>query len=132
MSVVRSGMYVDDYSEFSSTLPAELQRLLSTIRELDERSDVTLNQTREQTKHCTSLPAQSSSKATAEQKDMVEKLKNEIESNQEYIKNLCTEKISLAQEACDLVDCHLEVLDEDLNQFAEDLKQGFYLNRRIR
>eukprot|EP00252_Welwitschia_mirabilis_P013902 TRINITY_DN3077_c0_g1_i2.p1 TRINITY_DN3077_c0_g1~~TRINITY_DN3077_c0_g1_i2.p1 ORF type:complete len:225 (-),score=58.67 TRINITY_DN3077_c0_g1_i2:152-826(-) len=93
------------------------------MRELDGRSHVMLNQTMEQTKHCMILPSQSSSKATGEQKDMVEKLKKEIESNQEYIKNLCTEKILLAQQAYDLVDSHLKRLDEDLNQFAEDLKQ---------
>ncbi|XP_057484933.1 PHD finger protein ING2-like [Actinidia eriantha] len=38
MAIARTGVFVDDYLEYASTLPAELQRLLNTIRELDERS----------------------------------------------------------------------------------------------
>ncbi|KAJ0793548.1 putative inhibitor of growth histone-binding protein [Helianthus annuus] len=38
MAIARTGVFVDDYLEYASTLPAELQRLLNTIRELDDRS----------------------------------------------------------------------------------------------
>jgi hypothetical protein len=38
MAIARTGVYVDDYLEYASTFPAELQRLLNTVRELDERS----------------------------------------------------------------------------------------------
>ncbi|GAB2266797.1 hypothetical protein Dimus_001786 [Dionaea muscipula] len=38
MAIARTGVFVDDYLEYANTLPAELQRLLNTIRELDERS----------------------------------------------------------------------------------------------
>jgi inhibitor of growth protein 4 len=41
MASARTGVFVDDYLEYSSSLPAELQRLLSTMRELDERSQST-------------------------------------------------------------------------------------------
>ncbi|KAM0000288.1 putative ING family protein [Helianthus debilis subsp. tardiflorus] len=38
MAIARTGVFVDDYLEYANTLPAELQRLLNTIRELDDRS----------------------------------------------------------------------------------------------
>lgn len=123
MAIARTGVYVDDYLDYMSTLPAELQRLLSTMRELDERSQMMLSQTREQTKYCLSFPSQSSKKATPEQEEIIEKLRKEIEANQENTLSLSTEKILLSKHAYDLIDSHMKRLDEDLIQFAEDLKQ---------
>ncbi|XP_057864822.1 PHD finger protein ING2 isoform X2 [Cryptomeria japonica] len=113
MAVARTGVYVDDYLDYVSTLPAEIQRLLSTMRELDDRSNMMLNQTREQIRQCLSLPSQSSNKASPEQEETIEKLRKDIEGNQENILNLSTEKL----------ENHMKRLDEDLLQFAEDLKQ---------
>lgn len=59
-------------------------------------------QLREMTKMCLSLP-QHSKKATPEQEGIVEKLRKEIETNQENTISLCTEKVLLAQQAYDLV-----------------------------
>lgn len=123
MAIARTGVYVDDYLDYMSTLPAELQRLLTTMRELDERSQMMLGQTRDQTKYCLSFPSQSSKKATPEQEEMIEKLRKEIEANQENTLSLSTEKVLLAQQAYELIDSHVKRLDEDLSQFAEDLKQ---------
>eukprot|EP00268_Persea_americana_P042490 TRINITY_DN4253_c0_g1_i2.p1 TRINITY_DN4253_c0_g1~~TRINITY_DN4253_c0_g1_i2.p1 ORF type:complete len:225 (+),score=56.28 TRINITY_DN4253_c0_g1_i2:95-769(+) len=124
MAIARTGVFVDDYLEYSSTLPAELQRLLNTMRELDERSQAMINQTRDQTKYCLGLPSQSSKKGNPEEDDAAfEKMGKEIETNQENALSLCTEKVLLARQAYDLIDSHIKRLDEDLNQFAEDLKQ---------
>lgn len=123
MAVARTGVYVDDYLDYASTLPAELQRHLSTMRELDDRSNMMLNQTREQTRQCLSLPSQSSNKASPEQEETIEKLRKDIEANQENILNLSTEKVLLAKHAQDLLENHMKRVDEDLLQFAEDLKQ---------
>eukprot|EP00262_Sarcandra_glabra_P012773 TRINITY_DN3364_c0_g1_i1.p1 TRINITY_DN3364_c0_g1~~TRINITY_DN3364_c0_g1_i1.p1 ORF type:complete len:259 (+),score=46.77 TRINITY_DN3364_c0_g1_i1:139-915(+) len=125
MAIARTGVFVDDYLEYSSTLPAELQRLLSTMRELDERSQTMINQTRDQTRYCLGLPYQGSRKVPLEEDDEAgfEKVRKEIEANQDNALSLCTEKVLLAQQAFDLIDSHVKRLDEDLNQFAEDLKQ---------
>lgn len=140
MAIARTGVYVDDYLEYASTLPAELQRLLNTIRELDERSQSTINQTRQQTKYCLGL-AQSSKKGNnhnnnnnyyysnnnynnnQEDEAAIEKMRKDIEANQDNALSLCTEKVLLARQAYDLIDSHVKRLDEDLNNFAEDLKQ---------
>nr|XP_011467588.1 PREDICTED: PHD finger protein ING2 isoform X1 [Fragaria vesca subsp. vesca]XP_011467592.1 PREDICTED: PHD finger protein ING2 isoform X1 [Fragaria vesca subsp. vesca]XP_011467597.1 PREDICTED: PHD finger protein ING2 isoform X1 [Fragaria vesca subsp. vesca]XP_011467604.1 PREDICTED: PHD finger protein ING2 isoform X1 [Fragaria vesca subsp. vesca] len=120
MAIARTGVYVDDYLEYASTLPAELQRLLNTIRELDERSQSMIHQTRQQTKHCLGF----SQKWNMEEDEAaIEKMRKEIEVNQENAVSLCTEKVLLAKQAYDLIDSHVKRLDEDLNHFAEDLKQ---------
>ncbi|PIA54031.1 hypothetical protein AQUCO_00900538v1 [Aquilegia coerulea] len=122
MAIARTGVYVDDYLEYSSTLPAELQRLLNTMRELDERSQGILNQTRDQTKYC--LTQSSKRMMNPEEDDSaMEKMRKDIEANQENALSLCTEKVLLARQAYDLIDSHVKRLDEDLNNFGEDLKQ---------
>ncbi|KAH7666287.1 ING family protein [Dioscorea alata] len=124
MAIARTGAYVDDYLEYSSTLAPELQRLLSTMRELDERAQGIINQTREQTNDCLRIHSHSSKKVIHEDDETTfEKLKKEIEASQENALSLCTEKVLLARQAYDLIESHVKRLDEDLNQFAEDLKQ---------
>ncbi|KAG6637925.1 PHD finger protein ING2-like [Carya illinoinensis] len=138
MAIARTGVYVDDYLEYASTLPAELQRLLNTIRELDERSQSMINQTGQQTKYCLGLASQSSKKGNSNnscsyyynnnnnsQEDdvAIEKMRKDIDSSQDNALSLCTEKVLLARQAYDLIDSHVKRLDEDLNNFAEDLKQ---------
>ncbi|XP_031381491.1 PHD finger protein ING2-like isoform X1 [Punica granatum] len=126
MAIARTGVYVDDYLEYASTLPAELQRLLNTVRELDGRSQSMINQTRQQTKYCLGLSSQGMKKGNASHEEddaATEKLRKEIEANQDSALCLCTEKVLLARQAFDLIDGHVKRLDEDLNHFAEDLKQ---------
>ncbi|CAN4118402.1 unnamed protein product [Withania somnifera] len=125
MAIARTGVFVDDYLEYSSTLPAELQRLLNTIRELDERSQGIINQTRQQTNYCLGLASQSQGSREYNYVDdeAFEKLRKEIEANQDNALSLCTEKVLLARQAHDIIDSHIKRLDEDLTNFAEDLKQ---------
>ncbi|XP_068650209.1 PHD finger protein ING2-like isoform X2 [Aristolochia californica] len=122
MAIARTGVFVDDYLEYSSTLPAELQRLLSTMGELDVRSQAMINQTRDQTKYCLGLTSQNLKKGNHDE-EAFEKMCKEIEANQENTLSLCTEKVLLARQAYELIDSHVKRLDEDLIQFAEDLKQ---------
>ncbi|XP_004493148.1 PHD finger protein ING2 [Cicer arietinum] len=134
MAIARTGVYVDDYLEYANTLPAELQRLFNTVRELDERSQSMINQTRQQTKYCMGVSSHGSKKgnhnhnynnsyANEDDDASIEKLLKEIEANQDSALSLCTEKVLLARQAYDLIDSHVKRLDEDLNNFAEDLKQ---------
>ncbi|KAK9664673.1 hypothetical protein RND81_14G060500 [Saponaria officinalis] len=121
MAIARTGVYVDDYLEYASTLPAELQRLFNTIRELDERSQGMIEQTRKQTKR--SFVMSSRRGYGDDDDDAFDKLCKAIEDSQDNALSLCTEKVLLARQAHDLIDSHIRRLDEDLNYFAEDLKQ---------
>ncbi|KAL5154518.1 PHD finger protein ING2 [Glycine soja] len=133
MAIARTGVYVDDYLEYASTLPAELQRLLNTVRELDDRSQSMITQTRQQTKYTMGFSSHGSKKGNHSYNNnygnedddaAIEKMRKEIEVNQDSALSLCTEKVLLARQAYDLIDSHIKRLDEDLNNFAEDLKQG--------
>lgn len=123
MAIARTGVFVDDYLEYASTLPAELQRLLNTIRELDERAQGMINQARQQTELCLRLASGRSFHYSDDDDDAFEKMRKEIEANQEDALRLCREKVLVAQQAHDLIDSHIKRLDEDLNNFSDDLKQ---------
>ncbi|CAI9108730.1 OLC1v1008407C1 [Oldenlandia corymbosa var. corymbosa] len=126
MAIARTGVFVDDYLEYANTLPAELQRLLNTIRELDERSQAMINQASQQTKLCLGIASRRNAHSNYiddGNDENFEKMRKEIEASQENALNLCTEKVLLARQAHDLIDSHIKRLDEDLNNFAEDLKQ---------
>lgn len=124
MAIARTGVYVDDYLEYASTLPAELQRLLNTIRELDDRSQSMINQTRQQTKYCLGLASRKGNGFShgSDDEETIEKMRKEIESSQENALSLCTEKVLLARQAHDLIDSHIRRLDEDLTYFRDDLR----------
>lgn len=62
-----------------------------------------INQSREQTKYCLGLSSQSNKKGHLEDDEFFEKMKKEIEVNQENALSLCTEKVLLAKQAYDLV-----------------------------
>ncbi|KAI4325550.1 hypothetical protein MLD38_030935 [Melastoma candidum] len=123
MAIARTGVYIDDYFEDASTLPAELQRLLNTIRELDDRSQAMIKETGQQTKYWGSRKGGNGREYDNEEEESAsDKLLKEIEANQDNALSLCTEKVLLAQQAYQLVDSHIKRLDEDLSNFAEDLK----------
>ena len=63
-----------------------------------------INQTRQQTKNCLDMASQNSNRGIHEDGDMAfEKMKKEIEGNQDNALSLCTEKVLLARQAYDLV-----------------------------
>lgn len=62
-----------------------------------------INQTREQTNYCLGLPSQISRRGNLDEDEAFEKMRKEIEANQENALSLCTEKVLLARQAYDLV-----------------------------
>lgn len=66
-----------------------------------------VNQTRQQTKYCLGLATHGMKRGNGsngtEEDEVVEKMRKEIEGNQDNALNLCTEKVLLAQQAYDLV-----------------------------
>ncbi|KAF3771910.1 PHD finger protein [Nymphaea thermarum] len=120
MAIPRAGVFLNDYFKYSSTL----RRLLNNMRELDERSQAMINQSMEQTKYCLGLFSQSNKKVHPEDDEFIEKMKQEIEANQENALGLCAEKVLLAKQAYDLIDSQMKRLEEDLGHFSEYVKQG--------
>lgn len=63
-----------------------------------------INQTRQQTKYCLGLASQVNKKGNGNEEDeAIEKMRKEIEVNQDNALSLCTEKVLLARQAYDIV-----------------------------
>lgn len=63
-----------------------------------------INQTRQQTKYCLGLSSQSSKRGNNEEEEAAfEKMRKDIEANQDNALSLCTEKVLLARQAYELV-----------------------------
>ncbi|KAH7571720.1 hypothetical protein ACOSQ2_014704 [Xanthoceras sorbifolium] len=66
-----------------------------------------VNQTRQQTKYCLGLASQGTRRGNGnngiEEDETVERMRKEIEGNQDNALSLCTEKVLLARQAYDLV-----------------------------
>lgn len=67
-----------------------------------------INQTRQQTKYCLGLTSHGTKKGNNNNSsngddEATEKMRKEIEGNQDYALSLCTEKVLLARQAYDLV-----------------------------
>ncbi|KAL6986926.1 hypothetical protein U1Q18_012689 [Sarracenia purpurea var. burkii] len=70
-----------------------------------------INQTRQQTKYCLGVASQGTRKGSNEEDEPAfEKMKKDIEANQDNALSLCTEKVLLARQAYDLV-CSRQAYD---------------------
>ena len=65
-----------------------------------------INQTRQQTKYCLGLSKKGNANNynnNKEEESGIERMRKDVEANQDNALNLCTEKVLLAQQAYDLV-----------------------------
>eukprot|EP00899_Mesostigma_viride_P012258 jgi/Mesvir1/21032/Mv08080-RA.1 len=124
MALVRSGTYLEDYVEAVSSLPSELQRLLNTMRELDERAAALRVQIAGACQECIAMPCQQVGDVAIdeEQGKKLAALREDIERNQKTCLKLAQEKVQLAVQTTDLLDGHIARLDKDLADFQEDLR----------
>nr|CAB3498216.1 unnamed protein product [Digitaria exilis] len=88
MAIARTGVYVDDYLD---TLAGDLQRILSTMRELDDRAHGIMGQTKEQIKYILGVSSHGYDRSNMDD-DESERMKKDIEASQDNALSLCTEK----------------------------------------
>eukprot|EP00898_Chlorokybus_atmophyticus_P007625 jgi/Chlat1/7864/Chrsp66S09175 len=99
----RERTYIEEYLEGVGSLPADLQRHLSTMRELDERLDRLRHEMAELCSRCLQAPSQQSKTTPPEQLEQVAQLRAELEEHNSQCLRLAQEKIQLAQQAQALV-----------------------------
>jgi len=122
MAIPANTTYLEAFVESVGSLPSELQRLLNTIKEIDDRTQTLLASVRDRTDFCLQLPSQSSRKATPDQISEVVKVRDEIEKEQSLITQLANEKVQLASQCWEMVDGHLHRLNEQLGNFEGELQ----------
>jgi hypothetical protein len=108
--------YLENYLESISTLPAELRRNFSLMRELDDRTKETSTQVEEMM-----VAYQSSNKKNLKElftDEQIQQMREELENCVSH----CDEKVSLAVQTYDLVDKHIRRLDQDLKKFEAELE----------
>ena len=107
----------------SSSLPVELQRVVHTIKDIDERLVTLKNETKERVDACLAMPSASSRQASADDIDATNKARHEIEKNHADIIQLSTEKVRLAHIAMEMIQFNIGALDKELNPFTQEMKE---------
>lgn len=104
-------------------VPAELQRILATIGELDKRNSRLSEEAREKTEACATATSANARGARQGDLDQVKTLREEIENLHSSMTLIANEKIRLAQMALELVKGNAAVLDEELKTFHKELEE---------
>lgn len=127
MAIVNSQLHLETFIENSQNLPAELVRLLNTIRDLDERSQKLREQLEAKVRECLLKSPQATSaarKSTGEQAREVAEMRAEIEGDHWMLLQFSDEKLALSNQCYDLLDYHLGNLDKEIEAFNSDLIAG--------
>eukprot|EP00011_Vannellida_sp_DIVA3-517-6-12_P006151 CAMPEP_0114625028 /NCGR_PEP_ID=MMETSP0168-20121206/11064_1 /TAXON_ID=95228 ORGANISM="Vannella sp., Strain DIVA3 517/6/12" /NCGR_SAMPLE_ID=MMETSP0168 /ASSEMBLY_ACC=CAM_ASM_000044 /LENGTH=240 /DNA_ID=CAMNT_0001836307 /DNA_START=22 /DNA_END=744 /DNA_ORIENTATION=+ len=109
------GTYLETYLESIGTLPTEIKRNFTLIKELDQRTKETHKAIEDASTECLRRTSNSSLAKRKEARDQVRQLYAKC---QEY----ADEKVSLAMQTYELVDKHIRRLDLDLRKFEHELE----------
>uniref|UniRef100_A0A1D1ZRI2 Inhibitor of growth protein N-terminal histone-binding domain-containing protein n=1 Tax=Auxenochlorella protothecoides TaxID=3075 RepID=A0A1D1ZRI2_AUXPR len=112
-------IYLEKFIESTVHVPPELQRLLNTIKDLDERSEDLGAQIQDNVE--VGLQGKLS-------KEQARELLERIEADQKLLVQFAEEKVQLAMQGYDLLDIHLLSLDADAAALAEELQANASLN----
>lgn len=109
----QASTYVDDFLESFEAAPAELTRVLETVRSLDERQAAIMEEHDKLVAQCES----------AKGKD-VERLRAEIAARQRLASGLATEKVGLTYQATTVAARSLQRLTEEMRVYERDLEEN--------
>lgn len=103
-------------------VPAELQRVLTTINELDRRNTRLRALVQEKVDACVALPSQNSRGVKQADLEAAKELKKEIEEIHSAMTIVSNEKIRIAQMALELIKGNAATLDSELKLFRKELE----------
>ena len=104
-------------------VPAEFQRILNTMADLDHRVSKTRDAIQEKVNECLELPGLHSRGLSKDNETKILKLRKDIDESHEHVEMLSKEKIRLATLALEILEKNVMVqLDEDLERYREELK----------
>ena len=106
----------------STSLPVELQRVVHTIQDIDERCEKLRARTKERVDACLAMPSASSRQASAEDAARTKEISAEVEKNHADIAQLSLEKVRLASIAMEMIQYNIRDLDKELAPFAEEMR----------
>mmetsp|Transcript_40212 Transcript_40212/g.72224 ORF Transcript_40212/g.72224 Transcript_40212/m.72224 type:complete len:328 (-) Transcript_40212:84-1067(-) len=115
---------LEQYIESTTHMPPELQRLLGTIRDLDDRTDSISADVSKDVARCLTLVPQSSWKGQGEQYREVAELRRRIEDQQRMLVQIGEEKVQLAIQGYALVDKQLGIISQHVKEQEEEEGTG--------
>eukprot|EP00976_Prorocentrum_cordatum_P012724 254233-Prorocentrum_minimum.AAC.1 len=113
--------YLERSIDASISIPCDIQRLLTTIKDLDERVEELRASVQSQCEHICQQPSAAARQATPEQIENVVKLREKMEKDQKYLTFLSNEKISVTNQALNLIGSHVKRMDAEVEVFKEEL-----------
>jgi len=111
-----SAVYLEHYLDSLESLPIELQRNFSLMRDLDNRAQSIMKEIDGLAEDYLKVISQSS---TEKRKDQMEKVQKHFNKAKEY----GDDKVQLAIQTYELVDKHIRRLDSDLARFESEIKE---------
>ncbi|PSC75473.1 PHD finger ING2 [Micractinium conductrix] len=119
-------IYLEKYIDSTTSLPAELNRILNSIKDLDERSDDLAAQIQENVEAVLRMaPAGggggSRGKAGGDAPRELKELRDQIDRDQQLLIQFAEEKVQLAVQGYDLLEQHLGQADLDIVHLEAEL-----------
>lgn len=114
--------YLEGYIESTAQLPAELQRILNTIKVLDERSVELSDTIMRAVEAFLALPQLYKHKGDEALTNSIKAAEKEIQDKQAMLLQFADEKVGLAQHAYDLLELHCSELLTVLDDFEGEFK----------
>ncbi|KAL4433034.1 hypothetical protein ABPG77_006461 [Micractinium sp. CCAP 211/92] len=120
-------IYLEKYIDSTTSLPAELNRILNSIKDLDERSDDLAAQIQENVEAVLRMPPASGGAAATrggkagESKELRE-LRAQIDKDQQLLIQFAEEKVQLAVQGYDLLELHVGQADLDIVHLESELQ----------
>lgn len=120
-------IYLEKYIDSTTSLPAELNRILNSIKDLDERSDDLAAQIQENVEAVLRMPPAGGGAAATrggkpgESKELRE-LRAQIDKDQQLLIQFAEEKVQLAVQGYDLLELHVNQADLDIVHLENELQ----------
>eukprot|EP00198_Chlamydomonas_reinhardtii_P014339 XP_001703676.1 predicted protein [Chlamydomonas reinhardtii] len=112
-------MYLESFVESTGTLPTELQRILNTIKALDEKCNDLSAEVQANTSALVSLPP-----AYQQPGPEYDEVLNRVAASQKLLLQFADEKVQLAQQAHDLLEMHALELERVTDDLEKELRKN--------
>ena len=114
-----SSMFLpEDYMESIATLPAELNKNLSLIQQMDERSEELLRGIEEKAGRAMRRGRKQPNDGGGAE------FWSTVEGEESECRQMGDEKVALAEQTYELVDAHVQRLDQSLKRFEDELRRA--------
>eukprot|EP00798_Chlamydomonas_sp_ICE-L_P014781 gene14781-20831_t len=111
---------LENFIDSTALMPPELQRIMQTIKALDEKCIEITDAIQQGVTQLLGMPPKHLQTEGPSEEYLV--LSKRVESGQKMLQQFALEKVQLAQQAYDLMELHAIELDKQIDEFESDLR----------